>query len=456
MATMNTVEYCRITPFEICQLLIIKTKIYNQTDKLEDERKTYIDSINELIIHLPESEIIKLFVKQMNKNRLYRNYLLLHVIRINYKSYDSLVDNSSIPAVVQTTSSIPVVVQTTSSIPVVVQTTSSISVVVQTTSSISDALSERNSRFVFNKSEGKVLIQLNSEWNLELLKSSRKGLITWGRHYTESNRKQYNQESLPASENQHFILGLIGLYNGCTLKLSGNNIIVSNTNRTYNQNMLLSTFSNPILFEKNIKHEISTHVHIFIDISNIMGSAQYDVNGNHNPNIRLNFEKLHELVLGIRNPKTLVLRGSTVNDNQALVKGWEYLGYNVQVEKRNGGNEHFVDSALVSEIQRILLRKQNKEQEELMMSGELSKKIILLSGDGNLNKGESNFRDAIFAALDKNWDVEIWCWERSCSIIYQNLARGKVKGRTLTKEQLSKFKLVYLDNYRESITFIKS
>ena len=90
--------------------------------------------------------------------------------------------------------------------------------------------------------------------------------------------------------------------------------------------------------------------------------------------------------------------------------------------------------------------------------GNLIRKIVLLSGDGNLDNKNANFRDTLFAALRNNWHVEVWSWKSSCSDVYQRIAMKNIKYAKrfgITEKMLDRFKLIYLDDYREQIIFTK-
>ena len=45
---------------------------------------------------------------------------------------------------------------------------------------------------------------------------------------------------------------------------------------------------------------------------------------------------------------------------------------------------------------------------------------VLLSGDGNDNKGRASFDKVVReAVLDWGWKVEVWCWRDSCAQVYR-------------------------------------
>jgi len=50
---------------------------------------------------------------------------------------------------------------------------------------------------------------------------------------------------------------------------------------------------------------------------------------------------------------------------------------------------------------------------------------VLLSGDGNDNKGRASFDKVVReAVLDWGWKVEVWCWRDSCGQVYRSLAQA--------------------------------
>jgi len=106
-----------------------------------------------------------------------------------------------------------------------------------------------------------------------------------------------------------------------------------------------------------------------------------------------------------------------------------------------------VDSAIVADVV-LHIHKVEKQRAEAAKHGESSASIdtlVMLTGDGNNNDDQASLFQAVEYALDKNWRVELWCWRMSVSKNYRILA-SKLDTRP-------NFKLFFLDNFREEITF---
>jgi hypothetical protein len=100
-----------------------------------------------------------------------------------------------------------------------------------------------------------------------------------------------------------------------------------------------------------------------------------------------------------------------------------------------GVGEEGVDSALVAEIQRQILRFQTQRHT-----------LVLLTGDGNDNEGAACLREAAFSAIaNTNWKVEVWCWRLGCSRHYREL-------ETLYADS-GRFTLKFLDQFRDRVTY---
>ena len=71
--------------------------------------------------------------------------------------------------------------------------------------------------------------------------------------------------------------------------------------------------------------------------------------------------------------------------------------------------------------------------------------LVLLSGDGNSNSGRTSFPYAVTSALQRNWHVELWSWEKSLSRTFLDIER----------KYPAQMKINYLDPHRKRITFIE-
>eukprot|EP01031_Cornospumella_fuschlensis_P027134 gene27134-32778_t len=71
--------------------------------------------------------------------------------------------------------------------------------------------------------------------------------------------------------------------------------------------------------------------------------------------------------------------------------------------------------------------------------------LVLLTGDGNDNDGRASFFSAVSKALENGWAVELWTWRLSVSRNYLDLL--------MNYGDIGLFKIMYLDLYRDDITF---
>ena len=99
--------------------------------------------------------------------------------------------------------------------------------------------------------------------------------------------------------------------------------------------------------------------------------------------------------------------------------------------------ERFVDNALHSECFNILIHNDT--------SGKVQQVLVLLTGDGNDNEGQTSFPNIVETALTKDWHVELWSWKSSLNQYYIDL-RKRFSNQMVIK---------YLDPYRDDITFIQ-
>ena len=69
--------------------------------------------------------------------------------------------------------------------------------------------------------------------------------------------------------------------------------------------------------------------------------------------------------------------------------------------------------------------------------------LVLVTGDGNINKNQTSFPIVVETALKEGWGVEIWSWEQSLSNAFLKIQRILPRGFTIN----------YLDPHREKFTF---
>ena len=144
-------------------------------------------------------------------------------------------------------------------------------------------------------------------------------------------------------------------------------------------------------------------------------------------------QKLAKVVEGGRQVEERWVVGS--GSHSPLQHMWKSAGYTVKWDPRYG-SEHNVDEALQAQIWKAL----SKEYSTTATSPQHT--LVLLTGDGNQNGGASSFPDCIQAAMQKGWRVEVWCWRRKSSKVYERFAM----------EYPSSFVLSYLDE--RSSTFL--
>jgi hypothetical protein len=69
--------------------------------------------------------------------------------------------------------------------------------------------------------------------------------------------------------------------------------------------------------------------------------------------------------------------------------------------------------------------------------------LVLVTGDGNANFGQTSFPMVVERALKSGWKVELWSWERSLS--------GKFLG--IQENFPAQMNINYFDPHRKAITF---
>lgn len=72
--------------------------------------------------------------------------------------------------------------------------------------------------------------------------------------------------------------------------------------------------------------------------------------------------------------------------------------------------------------------------------------LVLVTGDGNINHGQTSFPITVERVLTSNWSVELWSWKQSLSETYFNTQKLFPDRMTIN----------YLDPYRKDITYEKT
>jgi hypothetical protein len=218
-------------------------------------------------------------------------------------------------------------------------------------------------------------------------------------------------------------------------------------------------FQNPSFLEKELQLLKEQKLHIFIDLSNIFIASQYISTGQEalsssssrrkrkeevirDIRIRVKIEELDKLISSGRTIHEKMVFGSeSALDNAGRMwKKWSFLNYKIAFSRRKKGeNEQFVDDALIAQIQNSLLTFSSPPHPVHT--------LILLTGDGNENFGRASFYDSVGKALMQGWKVELWSWKRAMSQNYKNYQSSYC--------DTDRFKIFYLDDYRESITYLE-
>jgi hypothetical protein len=200
----------------------------------------------------------------------------------------------------------------------------------------------------------------------------------------------------------------------------------------------ISTFAQPSTARIAEPFSPASPRHIFIDISNIMISGQQLDDGTFDRRMRLNVGKFcalleaRELRLPVR---TRHVVGSKPSGSSRLWDAFKVEGYSVRVIARDERGETGVDDTLHAQILDAIVSTPEGSLE--------TPTLVLVTGDGNANKGYSSFVKCARAALTRGWRLELWAWNKSLSNTL----------RRLHLEYPDRVAICLLDEHRESITF---
>ena len=161
-------------------------------------------------------------------------------------------------------------------------------------------------------------------------------------------------------------------------------------------------------------HDAQRVVHVFVDHSNAtLGAVRAGK--------QVTAATLAQHVERGREAHERIVIGS--HQSELARTEWEQLGYSVATDPRRG-KERFVDEALHAQLMRTASRCFDPPHA-----------IVLVTGDGNLNEGRTNFPECIEAALKNDWRVELHSWRHATSKTYHEMAR----------QYKEHFSLFYLD-----------
>ncbi len=237
---------------------------------------------------------------------------------------------------------------------------------------------------------------------------------------------------------------------------------------------LLTILSDSRRFEEQLHYLSLQNTHIVVDNSNIFKGAQIiginakDKTTIRDITIRINVEILHRIVNNNRHCLRGFVSGSLNNLDEVKdemkspwVKQWKEIGYQVHaISQGIDGKEWGVDSAIVAdvalhihkvEMERLRNRKNDNTGDQSSKGSKSDTApptidtLVMLTGDGNDNDGQASLFQAVNYALDKNWNVELWCWRLSVSQNYRKLAADF--------EKRPNFHLRFLDNFRDEFTY---
>lgn len=159
-----------------------------------------------------------------------------------------------------------------------------------------------------------------------------------------------------------------------------------------------------------------------LDLPNVhigaQGEATADGTYKRNLALRLKIVPTADLIRGIDArglPRKVAHQyAATSSRFQCLVPTWESAGFTVRTLPLGpNGKEVGVDEALHATISNWLLRESNRQAQHV---------LVLVTGDGNGNRGFTSFIDVIENAARKGWRVEIYSWRACTSDRIKNLA----------------------------------
>ncbi len=169
------------------------------------------------------------------------------------------------------------------------------------------------------------------------------------------------------------------------------------------------------------------YINVFIDYSNITANLARE-DGKHPivPSGLFSVIKQNGLG-GDRHHNCLQITGSFPESSHPVWREWQQLGFSTRIARQ--GKEDFVDDSIHAQIARLLLQKGDPQI------------LVLVTGDGNSNKGYSNFPGLVQNALDRGWIVEIYSWKNRLNYVYPTLAGANPRQMRICK----------LDDFKDKI-----
>lgn len=154
-------------------------------------------------------------------------------------------------------------------------------------------------------------------------------------------------------------------------------------------------------------------MHIFLDNSNFFHGLQH--HRRVSPLcIDVNF--LYHLFVGqdtgISKSFVIGTGMDTPQHDNVYWQQWKAKGFTV-LAARQKNKELFVDDCLHAQILHLLFSTNRKKRN----------KLVLVSGDGNLNDNRTSFPTCVEIALKIGWTVDIWCWQEGMHHVWLQLQK---------------------------------
>eukprot|EP00500_Bicosoecida_sp_ms1_P001285 CAMPEP_0203808706 /NCGR_PEP_ID=MMETSP0115-20131106/1761_1 /ASSEMBLY_ACC=CAM_ASM_000227 /TAXON_ID=33651 /ORGANISM="Bicosoecid sp, Strain ms1" /LENGTH=526 /DNA_ID=CAMNT_0050717399 /DNA_START=50 /DNA_END=1626 /DNA_ORIENTATION=+ len=152
--------------------------------------------------------------------------------------------------------------------------------------------------------------------------------------------------------------------------------------------------------------------------------------------VRIDVPQIVRFVEARRPAAMRVVACGNVAPAAPIVAAWEREGYQVVVGEMSGRREATVDDMLVTAAMAAVRSRSPSARGR-------RRTLVLVSGDGNVNRGRMSLYDVVTQALAAGWRVEVVAWAASVSVKYGKLAEAS--GGALTVR--------LLDDVREDVTF---
>lgn len=185
-------------------------------------------------------------------------------------------------------------------------------------------------------------------------------------------------------------------------------------------------------------------LHIFWDNSNVWGGLN-SIRQEREPDVpwyalRAYFKNIYKLVSKGRPVKTKIMAGSVPPECEELWECARQLGFNTDLLKR-------VDSSPTISVEQAVDEILHLKMANAILDYEPPQTMVILSGDSKDSDYGTSFPTQIKRALKSGWDVEIYAAKQTIGYKYY---------RTLLRDYPGKLTIIELDNYYESLTFVKA